>query len=358
MKFDIVMLMIRLIKTLLICAIVTFSFTACAQDKKQYQIRTVAFYNVENLFDTLNDPNTFDDHRTPNGRDNWTFELYEDKLQKIAKVLSEIGNKNSKTAPDIIGLCEVENRNVLTDLIKTEALSPYNYEIVHFDSPDERGIDVALLYKREAFTPISFSKHELVLYNEDGFRDYTRDQLLVTGALDGEEVHFIVNHWPSRSGGEAKSSPRRKAAAQITRKLVDSLQKENASAKIITMGDFNDDPTNASIKKVLKVEGEREKATGLALFNPMEEMASKGFGTLAYRDRWNLFDQIIISAEFLKPERDSYRFWKAGIYNKSYLIVQNGRYKGYPYRSYAGGNYLGGYSDHFPVFIHLIKEAQ
>lgn len=333
-----------------------FTFSGVlAQEAKTYKIRTVAFYNLENLFDTVNDSLTFDDDRTPDGKDNWTIERYNHKIYNMSKVLSEIGNPDTQTSPDIIGLCELENRQVVEDLINHPHLREKDYGIIHYDSPDERGIDVALLYKKTVFLPTSFASLRLLLTNENEYRDYTRDQLVVGGILDGEEMHFIVNHWPSRSGGEARSKPYRIAAARLNKKIIDSITKFSPEAKIIGMGDLNDDPIDDSLKKILKTKGSVTDLVNSDLYNPMETLYKKGFGSLAYRDRWNLFDQIYFTANIAQESPDQYRFWKAGVYSPSYLIDKKGQYKGYPLRTYAGGNYIGGYSDHFPVYIHLIK---
>ncbi len=332
-----------------------FSFS---QTVKEYKIITVAFYNLENLFDYENDPRTFDDDRTPEGKDHWTQEIYEAKLANMAKVISEIGQDVTGTSPVIIGICEIENRRVVEDLLNQEALVKKDYGIVHFDSPDRRGIDVALLYQKKLFTPSNYKAYELKIYDDQdrSKRIYTRDQLVVSGMLDGEKIHCIVNHWPSRSGGEARSRPKRIRAATLNKHIMDSLFSENPYAKIISMGDLNDDPTSPSIKDVLKTKRNREDLKTKELYNPMEDMFKKGMGTLAYRDGWNLFDQIIVSTEFTKKEYSSYRFYKAGIFNKTYLATPKGQYKGYPFRSFVNG-YTGGYSDHFPVYIYLIKEA-
>ncbi|MCB0454329.1 MAG: endonuclease/exonuclease/phosphatase family protein [Flavobacteriaceae bacterium] len=327
------------------------------QNEKQYKINTIAFYNVENLFDYEDDPLTFDDDRTPEGKDHWTKEIYEAKLANMAKVIAEIGKDVTGTSPVIIGVCEIENLRVLEDLANQEPLLPLDYGIIHFDSPDRRGIDVALLYKKGVFTPTNYKPYELVIYDDQdrSKRVYTRDQLLVSGMLDGEKIHVIVNHWPSRSGGEARSRPKRIKAAQLNKHIIDSLFSEDPYAKIITMGDLNDDPTSPSVKDVLNVKSEREGMKMKELYDPMVDMYKKGLGTLAYRDGWNLFDQIIISTELTKKDYSSYRFYKAGIYNKNYLETPRGQYKGYPYRSFANG-FTGGYSDHFPVYMYLIKE--
>lgn len=321
----------------------------------QYHMRTIAFYNVENLFDTKNDTLTFDDDRTPMGKDRWTLIRYHKKLRNIAQVLSEIGLDQSGSSPDIIGLCEIENREVIEDLIRQQSMEDKNYGIVHFDSPDERGIDVALLYKKKAFLPTSSASHRLVLVDTDAIRNYTRDQLIVGGLLDDEQFYFSVNHWPSRSGGVARSKPNRLAAAKLNKRIIDSILSIDSEAKIISMGDLNDDPTDDSLKKIMKAKGDTLKMETGDLFNPMIKLYKKGIGTLAYRDNWNLFDQLLFTPNLLHTEKNSYRFWKVGIFNPSYLISKKGQYKGYPFRTYASGSYTGGYSDHFPVYLYLIK---
>lgn len=348
----------------LILTFTMLSFCAAAQEEKQYKIRTVAFYNLENLFDTENDTLIFDDDRTPEGKDNWTLDRYHKKLDNLSQVLSEIGSEVTKTSPDIIGICEMENLKVIEDLVNHPTLLNKDYGIVHFDSPDERGIDVALLYKKAVFLPTSFDSRRLLLTNDDGKRNYTRDQLIVGGLLDDEQYYFLVNHWPSRSGGEARSRPNRMAAAKLNRQIIDSIQKLDISSKIMGMGDFNDDPDNDSFKKILKTNLEPDdvgengtQREEVHLYNPMEKLYRKGIGSLAYRDKWNLFDQIYFTENMLSPENGKYQFWKAGVFNASYLVSKKGQYKGYPFRTYAGGSYAGGYSDHFPVFVYLIRES-
>jgi len=334
------------------------SLHCLAQNDKTYSVKTIAFYNIENLFDTVNDTLTFDDDRTPEGKDNWTVERYAKKIKNMSQVLSEVGSELVKTSPDIIGICEIENKSVIEDLVNHKNLKHQDYGIVHLDSPDERGIDVALIYKRASFIVNTFKSHRLLLSNEEGFRDYTRDQLVVSGYLDQEKIHFIVNHWPSRSGGEARSKPNRIAAAKLNKRIIDSIQRFDISAKIISMGDFNDDPTDSSLKKILKTKGKKNSLEEIDLFNPFEKLYKKGVGSLAYRDKWNLFDQMFFTSNFIQNKKDSYSFWKAGVFNPTYLLDPSGRYKGYPLRTYAGGSYIGGYSDHFPVYMYLIKENQ
>ncbi|MFS4454597.1 endonuclease/exonuclease/phosphatase family protein [Maribacter sp. 2304DJ31-5] len=340
-----------------LCLLLFGSYLGIGQNDPRYKLRTIAFYNLENLFDTKNDTLVFDDDRTPEGKDNWTLERYQKKLAHLSKVIAQIGAEKRSYAPDIVGVCEVENKQVLVDLIDYPNLREKNYGIVHFDSPDERGIDVALLYKKKSFLPISLKSHRLLLIDDEGNRNYTRDQLVVEGLLDDEKMYFLVNHWPSRSGGETRSRPYRIKAAQLNKRIVDSIRRLDINAKIIGMGDFNDDPIDPSFKKVLNVKGKIKQLDSIDLFGPMEQLFKKGSGSLAYRDKWNLFDQIYMTSNFLNPSKSSYSYWKAGIFTPDYLIDPKGRYKGYPLRTYAGGNYIGGYSDHFPVYIYLIKKV-
>tara|TARA_R100000935_G_scaffold9118_1_gene18753 strand:- start:71 stop:1147 length:1077 start_codon:yes stop_codon:yes gene_type:complete len=342
---------------ILVNAILLNSTYSFAQERKNYNIYTIAFYNVENLFDTEDDPITFDDDRTPLGKDVWTAEKYQDKIKNIAKVISEIGLQTTNTAPALIGLCEIENLQVLEDLVNHPLIAKFNYQIVHYDSPDRRGVDVALLYQSSFFALDESQSRRLLLYElEDPTRRvYTRDQLVVSGSLNGEDINVIVNHWPSRGGGEAKTNYRREKAAQLNNEIIDSLYQKNPHSKIINMGDFNDGPNNKSFKKVLRTSSNRETIGVQELFNPMELLAKNGLGSLAYRDSWNLFDQILVSESFL-GSRDGLQFYQAGIFNMPYLITLSGQYRGYPLRSYDYSGYTGGFSDHFPVFIYLVKQ--
>ncbi len=328
------------------------------QSPQFYQFRTVAFYNVENLFDTVNDSLVYDDERTPDGKDQWTEVRYNNKIKVIAEVLSAIGHNFMASSPDLIGLCEVENQKVLEDLLRHPSLRGADYRILHFDSPDERGIDVALLYKSASFIPIAFQSRRLLLFNDDGERNYTRDQLVVTGLLDDELIHMIINHWPSRSGGEIRSRPARMAAAELNRKIIDSISHLYASPKIISMGDFNDNPTDTSLKNVLKLRGNPMDVMPGDLFNPMEKLYRRGEGSLAYRDQWSLFDQIFFTAAFLYAATNSYTFWKVAIHKPQEIVTSSGNFKGYPLRTYANGNYTAGYSDHFPVYAYFIRKVE
>jgi hypothetical protein len=345
----------------LICFLITF--TGFSQDEKQekrFKIHTVAFYNLENLFDTINDTTKFDE-KSPIMEIKADREaIYVKKVKNMARVIADIGVDVTGNTPAIIGVCEVENRQVLVDLVNDPLLLAKDYGIIHYDSPDARGIDVALLYQKDLFKPISHGSYEVKIYDDKTRkRTQTRDQLLVTGELDGDLIHVIVNHWPSRSGGEARSRTKRIAAAKVSKHIKDSLQVKDPYAKIFIMGDLNDDPTNESVKGVLNAKSDKEDVDLKDIYNPYEDMFKKsGYGTTAYRDAWSLFDQIMFTKELIKKdEYTSFRFYKAGIYNKQYLTNKRGRYKGYPFRSFSSG-FTGGFSDHFPVYVYLIKEVK
>jgi endonuclease/exonuclease/phosphatase family protein len=326
--------------------------------QKKYQIKTVAFYNLENLFDTINDP-TKNDEASPimEIKENRTAVYYK-KLNNMAKVLSEIGTSEVMNSPVILGVSEIENRTVLEDLIRTSYLENKNYSIIQFDSPDLRGIDVALLYQEKYFKPIHHEIFELRLWDEKGIRIYTRDQLLVSGYLDDELIHIIVNHWPSRRGGEEKSRFKREKAAYLNTQIIEKIKLSDPNPKIIIMGDLNDDPTNASLKNVLKTKALKTNVKEGDIYNPMEEMFKNGQNTLVYRDNINLFDQIMFTSPLLTTTKNysTYKMYKTKIFNPPYLTTQTGKYKGYPFRSFSGSKFIGGYSDHYPVYMYLIKD--
>lgn len=336
------------------------SFLCClflnGQEKKKYKIHTVAFYNLENLFDTINDPTKFDEASPMMEIKTNRHDIYQNKIKNMARVISEIGLEVTNNSPAIIGISEVENRAVIEDLVNDSLLTKKDYGIVHYSSPDVRGIDVALLYQKKLFTPISSSSHELKIYDDaTKKRVYTRDQLLVSGNLDGELIHTIVNHWPSRSGGQARSNAKRVAAAKLTKRLADSLQATDPYAKVFIMGDLNDNPTNTSVKTILKTQNNKKRVGLKGIYNPYEKVFKKGVGTTAYRDNWSLFDQILLTKPLLEKDYSSFRFYKAGIFNKQYLITKTGTYKGYPFRSWGYGGFSNGFSDHFPVYVYVIK---
>lgn len=347
--------------TILFLFLLLFFYIPVTQSQNEkYKIRTIAFYNVENLFDTIDNPDTFDEDFTGTGKNHYNSSTYWNKIENISKVISEIGTENANNSPAIIGLSEIENRTVLEDLINSKNLKNKQYNFIQYDSPDLRGIDVAFLYQEKYFTPLSHEIFELKIWEENGNRIYTRDQLLVSGLLDNELIFIIVNHWPSRRGGQVRSNPKRAKAAYLNQQIIEKINLENENAKIFVLGDFNDDPIDINIKKGLNSVGKLEKINDSTLYNPMENMFKKGLNTLGYRDKTNLFDQILMSPSCLSTDKkyETFQYFKAGIYNPRYLITKRGRYRGYPYRSFENGYFSGGYSDHFPVYIFLIKKEE
>lgn len=322
------------------------------------KVGIVGFYNFENLFDTLDTPDKRDEEFTPSGYRLYDTKIYTEKLNHLSHVVAELGTDITPDGVAILGVAEVENRKVLEDFVVQEKIKDRNYQIVHNESPDFRGIDVALLYNPKYFKVTGSKAIPLLIYNDDGSRRYTRDILYVAGLFDGEPMHFLVNHWPSRSGGEAASQPYRNAGAQVCKMVVDSLTELNPNAKVIIMGDLNDDPVSPSVKEILNAKRKQKEVPKRGLYNPMWDYYRKGYGTLAYRDAWSLFDQVILTKGFIHRKTKGYKYYKAKVHNKKYLVQKQGRFRGYPFRSYGGGTYLGGYSDHFPVYVVLSKEVK
>lgn len=322
---------------------------------QNYELVAIGYYNVENLFDTIDSEGVAEGDFLPDGAKGWNSEKYYHKLNQMSKVIAEIATDKTKDGLAVFGVSEVENRMVVEDLVKTGALKDRNYQVVHYNSPDRRGIDVALVYNPKYFT-VTHSASIPLITEDTSFR--TRDQLVVTGLLLGEEVHFQVNHWPSRSGGEKRSRPKRNAAGKLARSISDSILAINPNAKIMILGDLNDDPTNHSVAKYLKATDNKNKLQEGYFYNPYLSLYKKGIGTLPYRDSWNLFDQIILTPALINEERVDWTFYKALVFKKPFMINQEGRYKGYPTRSFVGNKFQGGYSDHLPVYVYLIRKAQ
>lgn len=348
----------RLVANVLVIGTLFVSSTV-AVAQKQYARISVGFYNLENLFDTEDGDNRDEDF-LPQGMYAWTTERYNQKITNMATAISlMIGGK----APDILGVCEVENRHVLEDLIATPQLSGYGYQIAHFDSPDRRGIDVALLYRPGIFKVKDAQSHPVTLKSDPSMR--TRDVLEVNGTILGEPVNLLVAHWPSRAGGEQASLQRRLAAALTMKKVVDSLRAISPEEKTILMGDFNDDPTSPSLTQGLKSINEESKIQPNSLFNVMAKLHRKGYGTLAYQDVWNLFDNIVVSDNLISSDtshlvllKDTKSGAYGHIFNAPFLTQKTGHYKGYPLRTFSNGAFQNGYSDHYPVYIYLVKEIR
>lgn len=341
---------------LLLTAFLSLLHIALQAQEKQYTPAIIGFYNLENLFDTINQPDVLDDEFTPAGTNLYTAEVYLDKLSKLEEVLSQIGKDVSPDGLAVFGCAEVENVTVLQDLVRQPKLKDRKYAIVHYNSPDERGIDVGLIYNPRYLKVLSSASLNVPLIGDNGKPRFTRDVLYVHGLLQGEDVHFFVNHWPSRRGGEEASAPGRALAAGVAKVKIDSIMKNNPDAKVILMGDLNDDPVSPSVAKVLGAKGDPEKVKRSELYNPWMSYYKDGIGTLAYNDAWNLFDQIIISQAFLPREQSGYFLHKALIFKKEFMLQNSGRYKGYPKRTFDFGVYMGGYSDHFPTYLILLKQ--
>ncbi|MDO5978560.1 endonuclease [Flavivirga spongiicola] len=310
------------------------------------EMQTVAFYNLENLFDIHDDKHTHDNDFLPTSVKKWTPKRYKNKLRKLGFAISNIGRRETGKHPALVGLAEVENASVIEDLIDSKHLEDCHYDFVHYDSLDERGIDVALLYDTNAFKVLASETFTVQLFDDDGSPDYTRDILLVSGLLDGETVHIIVNHWSSRREGAKETEHKRMASSNKAGEVISMLRDEHPDAKIIVIGDFNDDPTSNSIKQL---------ADHFDLYNPMETLRSYNRGTTNHNRQWNLFDQILFSTNFFQSTTNKFEFSTANIFDEDFLKLFNGKYKGTPYRTYVGKKYKGGYSDHFPVYAIFKK---
>ena len=349
--------MMKMHKTILsFILFIGISASILAQDS-QFKAVSIGFYNLENLFDFERDTSINDRDFLPWGKRAWTEEKYNEKLTNMAYVISQMGIDVTPAGLSILGVSEIENKRVLEDLVAQPAISERNYAIVHRDSPDKRGIDVAMLYNPLHFTVLNVEMKNINFIFDDGDTLRTREIMHVSGLLDGDTTHVLVNHWPSRSGGEKRSAPRRDKAATKVKEIVDGIKAKNPNAKVLVMGDFNDDPTSTSTKGILRAKGKVKSVKSKDMFNPMYDPYRRGLGSNAYRDNWSLFDQIIVSPGLLDKEQDGYFYYKAQIFNKKYLIQRSGQYKGYPYRTFSGDKYQGGYSDHFPVLVYLVKKA-
>ncbi len=347
--------MIRTSRYFFLSLLILLSLHSCAQ-QNNYKVALIGFYNVENLFDTINQPEVNDEEFTPTGTKLYTAEVYKDKLKNLAHVISLLGLEETPDGVALLGVAEVENKSVLEDLCKEPAIKDRNYQIVHYDSPDERGIDVGLLYNPKYFKVLNSRPLNVPLKSDDGSDRKTRDVLYVYGKLDGEPVHIFVNHWPSRRGGEQASAPGRAMAAGVCKAAMDSILKTEANSKVILMGDLNDDPVSPSVAKVIGAKGDINKVGKSEMYNPWMSLYKKGIGTLAYNDAWNLFDQIVISQSWLEKEQTGFFYHKQVIFKRQFLLQQSGRYKGYPFRTYDFNVYMSGYSDHFPVYLQMLKK--
>jgi len=322
--------------------------TQAQQNASEY---SVIFYNAENLFDVQNDSLTSDDEFTIEGARHWSYKKLNRKIQNTAKVIL---SSSGWEVPVLIGLCEIENRYVLEKLIKETPLNSTPYKIIHKESPDFRGIDVALLYHAEKFYPLQYEYYPLFLKN--GELMHSREILYVLGIVDGiDTLHVFVNHWPSRYSGLMETRGLRNRAASLLREKIDDVLRKNSRSKIIVLGDFNDQPSDESILNYLNAIKLPAELHSNQLYNLSAEWESGDIGTLKYQSQWFVFDQIIVSGTLLKSESGLYgqSEW-ATICKLPFLLENDERYGGLkPKRTFNGYKYNGGFSDHLPVLLKL-----
>lgn len=359
------------------------SFTTRSElmQQKRYALYGVAFYNLENLFDTLHDAGKNDYEYLPTGTMKWGKMKYEAKLHNMSRVLSELCTDKLPGGAAVIGVSEIENSNVLDDLLKQPSLAKRGYKYVDVPSYDRRGVECAFFYNPRLF---QMERYFCVQYNygpsgkvDDPMLGFTIDDkgkvqaidhlqgdttyitrgfLVMEGRLAGEKMFFIVNHWPSRAAGD---EVRQRAGWQV-RQLKDALMKSEPGSKVVIMGDMNDDPGNKSMTEQLGCKSEPKQVKGDGdMYNPWYNTLYKvGQGTLLYNGKWNLFDQIVVSGNLVGNDRSTLKYYQHAIYMRDYLFQQEGRYKGSPLRTHAGGVWLNGYSDHLPTQIYLVKEVK
>lgn len=366
---------------LALCTLCSFTTRTSLSEQKKYALYGVAFYNLENLFDTLHDEGKNDYEYLPSGANKWGKMKYEAKLHNMAHVISELCTDKLPKGPAVIGLSEVENEKTLQDLLAQPALVKRGYKYVDYPGVDRRGIECAFLYNPQLFelessmiVPYYYAPSGKVddplvgFYTDDngkvcaytelqGDTTYiTRGFLVMQGRMAGEQMIFIVNHWPSRGAGD---EVRQRAGFQV-RQLCDALLKQSPEAKIVVMGDMNDDPGNKSMTVQMGCKSELTDVKQASdFYNPWYNTLYKvGQGTLLYDGKWNLFDQIIVSGGLVGKDRSTLKFYQHAIFMRDWLFQQEGRYKGSPLRTHAGGVWLNGYSDHLPTQIYLIKEVK
>jgi endonuclease/exonuclease/phosphatase family metal-dependent hydrolase len=308
----------------------------------------IVFYNTENFFDTRNDTLTADDEYTPGGGRHWNYSKYKSKLDNLYKTFIALGNWYP---PDVIGICEVENKQVLTDLVNNTPLSKYNYRIIHANSPDKRGIDVALLYNSER---VHIFKSRYFGIGKAGL--FTRDILYCEAGLGNDTCHLLINHWPSRSAGQLETEPDRIAAATRLKAIADSLFQCCKKPKIVIMGDFNDEPWDMSVSQALNAKTDTRNAQSDYLYNLSR--ASEGGkikGTVKFRGEWTLFDQVIVSGSLLVSSKGLHvQPGDYHIFAEYFLLEPDEQYNGFkPFRTYNGYKYQGGFSDHLPVYVDI-----
>lgn len=297
---------------------------------------TIAFYNLENLFDPEDGDHTLDADFTPKGLYRWDQAKYTQKINNLGEVISKIGPIQTQKPPVILGVCEVENQTCLQDLVNCEALSRFNYRFVHFESQDRRGLDTAFLYREKHFKVLHAQTFREQVPGQFGLEP-TRDILHVEGELFGESIHVLINHWPSRLEGARSTQKKRQTLARQLNSAVDSIYAKNKSAKIVIVGDFNDEPQDYSLRHVF---------THKFFNDPGQYGVSRG--TARFKNKWVEFDQILLNQNLLS--NNQLKYLASGVYRPAYLFESHGRHKGSPKRSFRNGRFQNGYSDHFPVY--------
>lgn len=332
----------------LITFLFSLFFGLCIAQKETQKIRIV-FYNPENIFDTINNPNTNDEEFLPEGKNKWDSKKYDIKLRHIARVVNEI---NDGKGADIVGFSEIENKNVLEDLTTKTELKKYKYGIVHYDSPDERGIDVALIYKKDIYS-VNDSKAFNIHFPFDTI-ERTRDILLVKGTVNKNKLYILVNHWPSRRGGEIESESKRVFVAERVRQIVDSISKKESDVSFVIMGDLNDTPKNKSVKEGLKATSDSTTSKATNLFNLVERLEKEGKGSHYYKGEKNMLDNLIVSTNLIGGKKLFVYANGGTIFEQDWLMERHPKSgEIQPFRTFVGPKFIGGYSDHLPVYFDL-----
>ena len=340
--------------------------TADAQKNKSY---VIGFYNLENLFDTYHDDGKNDYEYLPDGANEWTEEKYARKLSNMARVIADM-KKDNGAWHAVLGVSEVENRHVLEDLVAEPAIAAANYQIVHYDSPDRRGVDCALFYRPEVFKfitseaiPFTFDPSRIdwsqwTQEEKDAFR--TRDILMVRGTIDGEMFAIFVCHLPSRLGG--KGADLRPRGAEIAYQRAMELQKEFPGIKIVVMGDMNDNPQDISMTEFLRGKEKISEVTDEDFFDPFLSMIKAGYSSLYYRGEGNIFDIVMVNNALANAPAGTFQIqpivkkkYYGRVFNKPYMTNKSGQYKGTPFRTFSNGAFVGGFSDHYPTYIVIKK---
>ena len=347
-----------------------FLLVASGVDAQQRKGYVMGFYNLENLFDIYDDPVKNDEEYLPDGKNKWTEVKYRKKLQNMAKVIRSMKDDNG-VWHSVLGVSEIENRLVLEDLVIEPQIAEANYQIIHYDGPDRRGVDVALLYKPEDFKyiesesiPFTFEGSSIDFLmdrqQQDDFR--TRDILMVHGLIGGEHFAIYVAHLPSRAGGKKGGNQLRDRGAEIMYDHAMKMQEKHPGIKIVCMGDMNDNPTDPSMAEYLHGKEKIADVTSSDMFSPFVEMLKAGYGSLAYQGVWSIYDLILVNNALANAPDGGLKIRPLGkqgfygrVYKKPFMITQKGQYKNYPFRTFSNGAFVGGFSDHYPTYIVVGK---